>query len=154
MNTSTLTKRLQQSSDFTLNARDGVDDALIQRAETRLGKQFSPSYRWFLRTFGSGYYLGYAINGIAPPAHTGSMNDDILEFTGDIVACHELNSTRSSWNPAWLEILSVEGDELFVFDTSVPNSSGEYPVLLITPTSRPKSANEYCDFYDFLRSLL
>ncbi len=114
-----------------------VNTAIIDRAERRLEHPFPESYRWFLEQYGSGYFGSYELNGVATPAHVEGADEDISEFIGDVVARHEANRSRESWDSRYVELLNIEGDEIYYFDTRHGLVDDEYPVVLIQPAAAP-----------------
>jgi hypothetical protein len=144
-----LATRVEQSSRVHV-VRSGVTSDVVTRAELRLGVPFSATYKWFLLTFGGGDIGGHELNGLAEIAHTEPPQDDISEYLGDIVSCHELNVGRPGWNVSLVEIVSFEGDEIYCFDTHGGLSNGEYPIVVVEAWDREHPRPYAKSFADFL----
>jgi hypothetical protein len=105
----------------------GVAEEVIADAEHHLGLSFPPSYRWWLRNYGGGYLNGYALQGLFPEMIDAREPGEPL--TGDVVHLATPNAQAPAHPKHLLEILSVEGDEVFFLDTARPSPDGEYPVV-------------------------
>lgn len=148
--TSDLEQLLAESSRIEVGPQ-GVPESVLEAAESRLGRPFSSSYRWFLGRYGIAFVGGYELNGVAPPAYEDGANP--LEFYGEIVSQHLRNRDDPSWDTELIEIISFEGEQVFCFDTSHGLVDGEYPIVeLDVPAGTVEGFAR--DFFEFLRRML
>ena len=101
----------------------GTSDDWIDKAQTRLGVQFPPTYIWWLKN-----YKGGTING-----------DEIfsvyeLDFDsvvgGDIVYINELERKNGFFTTSQLVIQHNDQAEDYYFDLNQMDDAGEYPVYV------------------------
>jgi hypothetical protein len=109
------------------NFGHGVPELVIADAERHLGVAFPPSYRWWLANYGAGYIGGYELQGLFPEKIADREPD--LPLIGDVVYLADLHAKRTGNPVHLLEILSYEGDEVYLLDTSRRGSDGECPVV-------------------------
>jgi hypothetical protein len=122
----------------------GVSSSDIERAEELIGYRLPEEYRAWVLAFGAAYYGNYELNGVAPF----SVRESGLPLVGDVAAKHKINLNQRDWNPEWLELLSLEGDEIYFIDNGQPGA----PVMLLEAgQERP---NLFASgFFDFLRRM-
>jgi len=99
---------------------NGCSDEWIKKAEDRLGVEFPPTYKWWLRNYCCGEVCGNEIFSVY------EMDFDTV-VGGDIVYMHELNQKQGIYKPYQLFIVEQD-DDAFYFDLSKKNEDGEYPV--------------------------
>ena len=99
------------------------DETLIQLAENALGIQFPPTYKLFLKNYGSGGLSGDEIYGI-----TSNNFENSTIPNGVWVTLNE----RINWElPLTHIIIASTGDGYwYILDSSQPNKEGEYPVCI------------------------
>lgn len=123
---------------------DGTSDEWIQRAEARLGVAFPPSYRWWLRNYGSGTIYGdevYSVYGLDFDAISG----------GDVVHMNELDRTREGLPPAHLRIMVDYLGQHYFLNLSLATGASEAPVYV----SAGEETQWYAaSFFDFLAKQL
>ena len=131
-----------------LSTAQPVAEETICAAERRLGRRFPPSYRWFLSTYGAGELSGgYELAGLAPFLYDEDVDD--LAVPGDIVYLAGVNKERGFRPDTQLELLSLDGDEVYYFDVESVVDSGEWPVMV--ELAGNEEAEVYArDFYEFL----
>ncbi|GHA70174.1 SMI1/KNR4 family protein [Cognatilysobacter bugurensis] len=99
-----------------------VEDEWIADAEQELGVRLPPSYKWWLKTFGSGAVGGSEILTLAPP----EFRDDA---DADLVYIHRLNRANPNWPEGRIFILQTSPEEVFYFDLGDVSANGEYAVF-------------------------
>jgi antitoxin YobK len=109
------------------NFGHGVPEQVIADAERHLGVAFPPSYRWWLEKYGAGYIGGYELQGLVPEMIANREPD--LPLIGDLVYLADLRAKRPGHPMHLLEILSYEGDEVYLLDTARRGPDGECPVV-------------------------
>ena len=130
---------------------DGCSPEAIAKAEGRLGVTFPPSYVWWLKHYGGGSVGGREIYSVYEDFYEPGMGDAV-SFPGDITFVAERNRRRGA-SRSKLEIMSVDGDEIFYFDTSQRSEDGEWPIYLIESGS--DEAVVYAkDFLEFLHKVI
>ena len=119
------------------------DEKLILKAEQVLGLKFPPTYRFFLRKYGSGSILVTEIYGLI---------DNKFDYRGALDSVGLTLDERKTGCPYPLVIIANSGfGPNYVLDSSQPGQDGEYPVLLWMP-GNPLSPTERVnnDFGEFL----
>lgn len=100
-------------------------ESLICEAEKELGIVFPESYRCFLLTLGCGDIYGFEIYGIINNDFKNSSIPDAIWFTKNqresINLCHE-----------YIIIGEIGDGSLYAIDTSLKNSDGESPVIILS----------------------
>lgn len=107
----------------------GAPMEIIADAERHLGTPFPPSYRWWLASYGAGYLGGYEIQGLCPVLIVDRELD--LPLIGDIIDCARRNTDAKLYPSHLLELLSYDGDEVYLFDTRRQSADGEWPIVCI-----------------------
>lgn len=120
-----LAQKLESTTALKWYPGHGVDEDWIVEAEAELGFSLPPSYRWWLKNYGSAMLSGTEILTLAPP--------DMREYADtDILYIHRLNQADEEWRkqyPHRLDLFVPDEDELYYFDTSTKDDQGEFPVM-------------------------
>ena len=109
---------------------NGCSHIVIAKAEKRLGLAFPPSYIWWLVNYGGGQVGGTEIYSVYEKYHDQEEVDDIA-YPGDIVFVAERARKRGVLPNGRLEIMNIDGDEVYYFDTSQSPADGEWPICLL-----------------------
>ena len=127
-----LKQRISACEMFQRMEGTGVSDDVIAIAEQKLDITFPPSYRWFLKTYGAGYISGYELEGLCPDLHLGRFGDDVA-VPGDIVATAQANAEiglcGGLTDRDYLQLFSLEGDEIYYFDINAVDRDGEMTIV-------------------------
>jgi hypothetical protein len=128
MSTTALDKLIQQNVDdgSEVVCSGPVDDGKIQRAEALLGLTFPPSYKEYLSHYGAIEIDGRSFGGLT--------SRDAGE-SGDVVAFTRNAREQYSLPDQYIAIDFQDGDAFFCIDTNQKDSTGEAPVVLISPES-------------------
>lgn len=127
------------ADSYSSDAGHGSSASLIEKAESRLGCFFPPTYRAFLEQYGTGIFEGVEIYGL--------INED-FDSSGVPDCVWVTLRSRSHGMPDTLIIISSSGDGgYFALDSSKPSSDGEYPVVLYD--IRGNCFDESTDFGNF-----
>ena len=134
-----------------------VPEAAIAAAEEVLGCEFPPSYRMFLRTFGS----------IALPTHLGIVHDFIgvspskgdgiqTDVVADDMVGRTLKAREERRFPEHLLIVGMgaQYQEWFCLDVSRQLPNGEYPVLMYDARDNALDQQFYDDFGQMLEEVM
>lgn len=120
-----LAEKLESTTAVKWFPGRGAKEEWIAEAEAELGFSLPPSYRWWLKNYGSATLSGTGILMLAPP--------DVREYTDtDILYIHRLNQDDEEWReqyPHRLDLFVPDEDELYFFDTSAKDEQGEFPVM-------------------------
>jgi len=99
----------------------GVSDEWLQRAETRLGIKFPPSYVWWLKNYGGGEIHGQELYSIYE-------EDFNTVVGGDIVYINELNVSKGLFSKDQLVVCQSDLDVIYYFDTTKRDENSEMPI--------------------------
>lgn len=130
---------------------DGVSKKSIESAEARLGIRLPPSYRWWLENYGGGTIGGYELVGLWDEFEEEERRHPEDAAPGILLYSVELDRKSGRRPHHEIELLSIEGDEVYMLDLS-QESGGENPILLEEPAGlREMYAH---DFYEFIWKIL
>lgn len=149
-----LAKRIAQEAMSRAGDRlllgPGTPQHVLQAAEARLELCFPPSYRWFLEQHGVAILDGYEVAGLAPPLYEPGAEE--IPCLADIVSRSRSQQHSVVWDRSQLEILSLEGDEVFYFVTSTTPDK-EWPIM-VSRSEASEPALFAGNFYEFLTKVL
>src|SRR5690606_5236305 len=97
--------------------------------------------------YGAGYLDGYELNGLF--AERIAVRDPKMPVIGDIIDCARRNTDAAFYPTYLLELLSYEGDKVYLFDTRQRSTDGEWPVVCINAGSA-ESRDVARSFAEFL----
>jgi len=132
----------------------GCNSELIAKAEEKLGLVFPPSYKWWLKNYFSGNLGCDEVLGLYENYHKHSETENIA-YPGDIVynAFINLRNGDEFFSKNKLELLNVNGDEIFYFDT-IQTVNKEWSVRLVGASYDENDSQPYAeDFSEFLYKL-
>lgn len=100
-----------------------IPETWIARAEAALGVHFPPSYRWWLENYGAAMLGDQSVFTI--------LQLDFDDACGPDIVYQQLNNVANGTAiPDGLVVFEPESsDEIYYFDLSSPDQSGEYPVM-------------------------
>lgn len=129
------------SNGSSIETAGSVKEDLIKEAEVKLGLHFPPSYKDFIKNFGCIEIDGRSFAGLFP-------NEDVNE-DGSVVAFTIFQREDLGLPENYVALDFQDGDYLLCINTSLINSNGESPIVLVDPISFKESKlNE--SFYNYL----
>ncbi len=130
-----------------VNTAGPKDEALIGRAEAFLGVAFPPSYREFLRRWGTLGFGPEEIYGVTGENfETGRVPNGIW-FTAQ-------ERGKFGLPPGFVVVVNADGDQYYCIDTTQKSADGESPVVIWDVSSRTVLGTKDSSFADFLLARL
>lgn len=130
-----------------VNVAGPKDEALISRAELFLGVRFPPSYREFLRRWGTIGFGPEEIYGLTGEKFETGAAPNGIWFTAQ-------ERARFGLPRGLVVVVNVDGDQYYCIDTTHKGPDGESPVVIWDVPSRTIIGTKSRSFGEFLASRL